>query len=169
VAATVVAHYPCRMFSLQDVVSIAIKVEENGERTYRRAAANARNEQLAALLNQLADDEARHARWFAGLAAKLGGIDVDAELADMGQSLLRGIVGEESFSLGDVDLESIDSVDGVIEAATELEHDTAIFYEMLGSFVTDEATVTDLRRIIEEERSHGRRLQKLAQRATVDR
>ncbi|MBW2526666.1 MAG: ferritin family protein [Deltaproteobacteria bacterium] len=152
------------MFSLQDVVSIAIQVERNGERTYRRAAAQASNRELASVLNRLADDEARHAQWFSDLARRYGSVPIDQRLADMGSALLRGIIGDESFSLGDVDLAAADSVQEVLEAATELEHDTVIFYEMIGSFVTDRATVAHLQRIIEEERNHGQLLLALGDR-----
>jgi rubrerythrin len=147
------------MFSLRDIVAIATKVEENGERTYRAAAAQVADERLAALLTRLADDEAAHAQWFADFGARAGQVEVDEQLADMGSSLLRGIVGTETFSLGEVDLTSLQGVKDVLEAAIELEEDTVIFYRMIAGFVADDATIEHLQAIIEEEQDHGRRLQ----------
>lgn len=149
------------MFSLRDIVSIAIKIEENGQRTYRRAARAAESTQVATLLDRLADEEAKHARWFAALGARVDDVTVDPQVAEMGQRILRGIVGGETFSLGDVDLEAIDTVEEVIDVAAELEEDTVLFYEMISGFVVDEATATHLRAIIEEERKHSRLLHEL--------
>lgn len=147
------------MFSLGDIISIAIKVEENGERTYREAAAKVADERLAALLQHLADDEASHARWFAELARQLEPQAVDEQLADLGSNMLRGIVGQETFSLADADLSSAATVEQVLAVASEHEQDTILFYQMLSSFVSDPATVEQLERIIEQEQHHDQLLQ----------
>lgn len=147
------------MFTLHDIIGIAVQVEENGERTYREAAAKVRHPQLAALLIQLADDEARHAEWFKNLGGRIDRVEVDDRLNSLGSSMLRGIVGDENFSLADVDWAKAGGVADILASATELEADTVIFYEMIRSFVNDAATLTHLDTIIEEERSHGRQLQ----------
>lgn len=146
------------MFTLRDIVGIAVQVEQNGERTYRTAAAKVKDPKLAGLLGKLADEEASHARWFADLGGRIERIDVGDELADLGNNMLRGIVSEETFSLSDVDLARAAGVKEVLEAATELEGDTIIFYQMLASFVGDAAIVEHIEAIIEEEQRHGRLL-----------
>lgn len=147
------------MFSLSDIVSIAIKVEENGERTYREAAAKVADERLAALLRQLADDEASHASWFAELGGQLEPRAVDESLADLGSNMLRGIVGQETFSLAEADLSSSATLEQVLTVASEHEQDTILFYQMLSSFVSDPATIEQLERIIEQEQHHHQLLQ----------
>ncbi|RLB47367.1 MAG: hypothetical protein DRI90_26415 [Deltaproteobacteria bacterium] len=147
------------MFSLHDIVAVAIKIEQNGEQTYRDAAGKVGDPQLAELLTKLADQEVDHAEWFAALGERAGPVEVDQELAGMGASLLHDIVGDERFSLGDVDLTTSKGVDEVFRAAIELERDTVIFYEMIGSFLSDPVTAEQLEAIVAEETNHERRLQ----------
>jgi rubrerythrin len=147
------------MFSLHDIVSVAIKIEENGERTYREAASKVGDPQVAELLTKLADQEVDHAQWFAKLGESALPTDIDQELAGMGESLLHDIVGGERFSLADVDLSTSEGVAEVFKAAIELERDTVIFYEMIGSFLSDPVTSEQIESIIAEETSHEQRLQ----------
>jgi hypothetical protein len=55
------------MFSIQDIIDLAIQIEENGEQVYRRASGEISNPSLVWLLQYLADEETEHARWFSEL------------------------------------------------------------------------------------------------------
>jgi len=149
------------MFSLSDVIAVAITIEENGEATYRQAAEGTARTDVAALLTWLADQEAEHVTWFRELGAEAGVKEADADLADMGQSMLKRVVGEESFNLDPADLASKESLHELLDVASQLEMDTAIFYQLLGGFVNDSDTLAHLETIIEEEKSHGRMLLEL--------
>jgi len=147
------------MFSLHDIIEIAIKVELNGARTYREASEKTKDEDLAALLAFLAHDEEDHARWFRELGENAPESKASEEIESMGRAMLRGVVGDKSFSLDDVDLSKAETMAEVLDAAQELELDTAMFYQMLGGFIDDPTTLAHLETIIEEEKRHGRFLE----------
>lgn len=146
------------MFSLHDIVAVAIQIEQNGEQTYREAAAKVGDPELAELLTRLAEQEVAHVAWFTELQEALPAAEVKEELAEMGEALLLDIIGDERFSLADVDLTASQGVKEVLTAAIELERDTALFYDMIGSFLSDPVVSDQLERIIAEETAHEQRL-----------
>jgi len=146
------------MFSLQDIVAVAIQIEQNGAQTYREAAAKVADPELATLLTKLAEQETAHVVWFTELKETLPPAEVESELAEMGEALLLDILGDERFSLADVDLTAAQGVQEVLKAAIELERDTALFYDMIGSFLSDPEVSDQLEHIIAEETTHEERL-----------
>ena len=144
------------MFTITDIIDIAIRIEKNGEKVYRTAQAEVADRALASMLGWLADQEAEHIHWFTEMREEFPGeLDDDSPLAEMGREMLDNVVGDHSFSLEDVDFSAISSVDQVVEAAIELETDTVLFYQMLADFVQDEASLESLNHIIHEEVRHA--------------
>jgi rubrerythrin len=146
------------MFSLKDIIDIAVQIEQNGERVYRKAAGNINDPPLQSMLNWLADEEARHIEWFAELkkAAPDGGNYPEQE--KMGKELLQNAVGVHSFALEDADFSNMEKIEDLISAALELEKDTALFYKMLQPLIEDQKTLDQLHDIIQEEENHAGRL-----------
>jgi rubrerythrin len=147
------------MFSIADIIDLAIQIEKNGERIYRQALEKMSDPSLASLLQYLADEEVKHAKWFSEMKATIKQTADDSSLAEKGKSILRGVLGDESFSLADADFSKIDEVQGLLKLAIEFEKDTVLFYEMLGSFIQDKETLDQLTIIIEEENRHADVLQ----------
>ncbi|MBN2419484.1 MAG: rubrerythrin, partial [Deltaproteobacteria bacterium] len=52
------------MFSLGEIIDLAIQVEKNGEKSYRKAQKEVKDRNLASVLEWLADDEKEHEKWF---------------------------------------------------------------------------------------------------------
>ena len=52
------------MFTMNEVVDLAVRIEVNGERVYRHATAAVSDPDIQNALTWLADQEAEHARWF---------------------------------------------------------------------------------------------------------
>jgi len=142
------------MFSIEDIIDLAIQIEENGERVYRTAVEKAPNPSLASLLQWLADEEAEHIRWFCELREVANRNSVDPQLEEMGKNILRSVVGEQSFSLDEADFSKIDTVKDLLRLAIEFEKDTILFYEMIQTFVQDNQVLNHLREIIKEETRH---------------
>jgi rubrerythrin len=63
-------------------------------------------------------------------------------------------VGDQKFSLAEVNLAEIESVEELIELATEHEKDTILFYQMLQSFIDDPETNKELDEVIAQEEQH---------------
>ena len=147
------------MFTLTDIIEIALQIEKNGESTYRRAQRKTSDPSLADLLGLLADEELEHQRWFAEIKSRVGTKPADKNLEAMGRELFQNILGEKAFSLDDVDLSQVPDIQAVMRISAEFEQDTVVFYEMLEPFVEEPQSRDDLRLIIEEEKGHLRKLQ----------
>ena len=147
------------MFTLTDIIEIALQIEKNGESTYRRAQRKTSDPSLADLLGLLADEELEHQRWFAEFKSRVGTKPADKNLEVLGRELFQKILGEKAFSLDDVDLSQVPDIQAVMRISAEFEQDMVVFYEMLEPFVEDAQSRDDLRLIIEEEKGHLRKLQ----------
>ena len=146
------------MFSLTDIIDIAVQIEQNGERVYRRAAKKIEDPSLRSLLQRLADEETQHRKWFEALIDKVPGTGEFPEQEKMGRALLQNAVGEQSFTLEGVDFSSMEKIEDLLKLAIEFEKDTALFYGMLQPLVEDQETLEQLQAIIREEENHARRL-----------
>jgi rubrerythrin len=143
------------MFSLKDIIDIAVQIEQNGERVYRNAAQKIENPSLRSLLQGLADEEAQHAKWFEALMDTVTGTGDFPEQEKMGRALLKNAVGAQSFTLEDADFSSMGTIEDLFELAIEFEKDTVLFYGMLQPLIEDQKTLEQLHAIIQEEENHA--------------
>ena len=142
------------MFSIREVIDLAIQIEKNGEQYYRDAIKKISNPSLQSMLEWLADEEGKHQSWFSERKQRLETEEDDLEMEEMGRDILQGILGDQSFSLKEADLSKIDGVEALIQLAVEFEKDSILFYEMIGSFIEDRETSEKLNEIIAEENRH---------------
>jgi rubrerythrin len=147
------------MFTIGDIIDLAVQIEENGERLLRDAARESTNPELASMLNWLADEEVRHVERFTEMKGRAEETVPDSRLEDMGKAVLRESLGDQTFTLKNVDFSSLDKVEDLLERIIEFENDTILFYEMIRSFVKDQGTLDLLDAIIREEESHIRTLE----------
>ncbi|GAB6908432.1 hypothetical protein JCM12296A_42720 [Desulfosarcina cetonica] len=149
------------MFTAHDILDIAIRLEENGEKTYREARRHTPDASLAALLTWMAQEEHNHARWFNRLKERLTEDEDSPLLAEFSRALAEDVVQGQSFSLQEVDLATIDTREKMIRTFIGFEGDTIAFYETLGSFIDDPVVAEQLGQIVAEERNHIAQLQRL--------
>jgi rubrerythrin len=147
------------MFSIDDVLYLAIQIEENGEKLLRNAQKKTTNPELQTIFKWQADEEGQHIKSFSNLNPSLEKTADIPELETMGRGLLRDILGEESFSLKDVDLSKIEGTETLILRMIEFENDTALFYEMIRSVVSDPKTIAVIDEIISQEKQHAQTLE----------
>ena len=79
----------------------------------------------------------------------------------MGRTLLKDVLGSQSFSLREADFTEMRNLEELLALAAEFERDKVMFYEMLRPFIEDRETVTFLEKIISEENRHIQRVQSL--------
>jgi rubrerythrin len=142
------------MFTLTEIIDIAIQIEQNGKNTYRKAQAEVSSDALASMLQRLADDEAEHEKWFSQLKEKAGTTVENSELEEMGKGILQNVLGDQAFSITDADFSRIENLKSLLELSIEFEKDTILFYQMLRSFIDDREVLNGLDKIIEEESRH---------------
>jgi rubrerythrin len=142
------------MFTLAEVYDLGIRIEKNGERFYRDALKQAWSKPIGDMLRLLAEEEVKHVEFFAKRMDALKQKRENPFLDEMGTSMLKDILGNQTFSLKDTDVSKIRSVEELVAVAIEFERDTILFYELVGSFMTDEEGRRELKEIIEEEERH---------------
>ena len=147
------------MFTLAEIIDLAVRIEKNGEKAYRKARDEVSNPSLASMLQRLAEEESEHEKWFTGLKEKVETGAEDPRLEEMGKTLLQGVLGDQTFSIDDADFSRIKDLEGLLELSVEFEKDTILFYEMLSAFIQDEKSLDQLDLIIEEENRHVRLLE----------
>lgn len=156
------------MFSLIEILDLALRLEKNGEEFYRSAAGKFTDRELRNLLEWLAEEEVRHKDWFHKIReeALAKGKEDPSELK--GREILVDILGDQRFSLADVDLSAIQEAEEVLSIAEEFERDTIVFFEMILSLASDHKTIETLRQIIEEENRHVLSIRKYLHREKKD-
>ena len=150
------------MFSALEIIDLAIKLENNGEAVYRDAIGKVSNPGLVPLLEWMADEEVKHAEWFADLKHNLETKNQNPFAEEMSRELFNEMLGEKNFSLKDVDFSSIENLEELIAVFIEFEKDSIIFYEVLKPFVEDPDARKYLQKIIEEEKHHIDRLENIS-------
>ena len=133
---------------------MAIQLENNAETFYREAVARMPTPIFDAVLVCLADEESDHAQWFERLKRVVEEARAGGETGEISGAALRSLVGDQKFSLAEVDLSEIDSAQELIELAVEHEKDTILFYQMLQSFIESPETTKELDEIIAQEDKH---------------
>ncbi len=155
------------MFSWQDIIAVAIQIEQNGEQLYRAAAAEIKDPELSSALTALADDEAHHQEKFKQIAADQPQGTPGSALEKMARALLREMVAEHSFSLQSTDLLTAQTVREIVSASIVFEQDTLLFYEMIEQMVSDDQARHILQQIAAEEKYHIEALQQWAAKLTA--
>jgi len=155
------------LFSAKEIIELAIKIEKNGEAVYRRAIEKVPNPGLVPLLEWMADEEVKHANWFAELKHNLETKNENPFVEEMGHELFNEMLGDKNFSLKDVDFAAIEEIDDLIETFIEFEKDSIIFYEVLKPFVEDPVVREYLNKIIDEEKHHIELLKEITDRKEV--
>ena len=147
------------MFSIQEILDLAIRLEQNGESVYRNASEKLSRSDLVSLLLWMAEEEVKHAGWFSELKQKLESGSINPFMEEMGRKVFSGILGDKSFSHKEVDFSRVDRQDDLIGIFIEFEKDTILFYETLIPFIEDNDTLENIAKIIAEENDHIKKLQ----------
>jgi rubrerythrin len=147
------------MFTTEDILSLAIQIEENGRHIYREALQKTDDSTLILLLSWLIEEEDRHIKWFSTFKDTIEPPVGDPKIAQIGQSILLDTLGEMSFSLKETDFSKIQHAKQLIGVAMAFERDKAQFFEMLQPFIQDTQASEYLKRIIGEEGRHILRMQ----------
>ena len=155
------------MFSAIEIIDLAIKLEKNGEAVYRGAIEKVSSPEFVPLLEWIADEEVKHADWFAQLKLNLETKNENPFGEEKSRELFNEMLGDKNFSLKDIDFSSIEAIDDLVEIFVEFEKDSIIFYEVLKPFVEDPAARDYLKKIVDEEKRHIERLKEFIGRKEV--
>jgi rubrerythrin len=146
------------MFTVADIREIAVQIEKNGESAYRQAAEAVSDSTVSEIFIWMADEEKRHASFFADIESDDVLTGEQLELERMGRQLLQEMVADQTFSLDKEMLLQTEDFNEALSQAQLLEQDTVMFYEFLLNLVTDPAARDQLEKVIAEEKRHIKQL-----------
>jgi rubrerythrin len=151
------------VFTVADLSDIAIQIENNGKESYRQASRAVTDPKVAQMLAWMADEEERHANWFARLPVTSRALSTEEqEIEDMGRALLRDILKSGSdFLHNQTALTESADIKEVLANARKFEEETIVFYEFLLGLLEDQEAIARLKEIIAEERRHVANLEEL--------
>ena len=152
------------MFAIGEILDLAIRLEKNGEAVYRKAIQVVSDDEVKAVLDWMAAEEARHGQWFSELKTAYDQGRQDPFREEMSQQLIESLVGGQSFSLQEVDFSKTAGLAELLSIFIEFEKDTILFYGMIVPFVEDSETRAQLESIIAEENRHVDRLKQYMER-----
>ncbi len=148
------------MFNANEIFEIAVELERNGARFYRKAAENTDNSDFKDTLLTFAAMEDDHERIFIKMQDKLkdeewvkNAFDPDGEAA----KYLKAMVEGKIFDLRKDPVELLsghESVADILKLAISLEKDAVNFYTGIKETVTEDLGKTHISRIIKEEMHH---------------
>lgn len=147
------------IFTASDILKFAIRIEEDGELFYRKAAGFADTDEIRRLFNQLADEEIRHKRVFSDMLEKITDIRPPETYPGEFMNYLRDYIdGKVVFS---TDIKTMaDNIHDTVSAlkfAMGRELESIAYYHEVKSFVT-EKYYPQVDAIIQEERRHFAKL-----------
>ena len=154
------------MFTANDLIDIAVKMEKNGEALYLASRQKAQGPKLKSLMQWMAEEEAAHRAWFADKKDTWGADADQTDLETMLPDVIKEMMGEKTLSLDEVDFSQIRSVRSLLETFMTFEKDTILFYEFLQAFIQDAAALESLKKIIDEENKHVAELAQMIQAIT---
>ncbi len=150
------------MFTMDDLLEVAVKMEKNGEVVYRKSLKKIRQKPLTDLLSWMAAEEAAHGRWFLEQKNRLALQPEEKALKEMIPEVLQDMMGENTLSLDEVEFDKISTPLELLNTFIEFEKETIRFYELLEMFIEAEEVHKGLKTIIQEEKTHVEKLTDMA-------
>jgi rubrerythrin len=147
-------------FNANEIFNLAVRIEENGARFYRKAATFQKAETNRAVLEKLAAMEDRHKFTFEKMQKQLSESEKRTTTFDPNNEAVQYLAamadshgGEGSPAAADA-LTGNESIQEIIQIAIGLEKESILFYLGLRDMVPPEMGRDKLDEIIDEERRH---------------
>ena len=145
-----------QVFSANDIVEVAVRIEENGINFYNFAQQIAKTEDAKKLFTQLAQAEAAHKRTFEKFFASMEKYDPPEQYAGEYSAYLRSYVDNNLIftkEIMDKQLAKVTDTLAAFEFAMQRELDSILYYHEIKNLIP--AGQHDaIEKIIEEERKH---------------
>lgn len=143
------------MFKPDEIYQFAIKIEENGEKFYRKMEGKVVDKDLRTLFSFLADEEIKHKNIFKNMLTKIEDYEPSESYPGEYFQYLKAYADDLIFSMEKLEGD-IDSIKGSLDAvnyAIKKELDTIAYYNEMKN-VVQESEVKKIESIINEERKH---------------
>jgi rubrerythrin len=157
-------------FNLDEIFTIAVDIEKNGEKFYRRTAELTKDQDAKKLLADLADWEKGHIKIFSDLRAQLLNVsekDLTWDPHGEVELYLQAVANRQVFTI-ELDVaefaDNRSSIKEILEFALAREKESVVFYTSLDMVLPADLSGGKVTAIIKEEISHIRMItEKLAE------
>ncbi len=143
-------------YSPQEILTISIKVEENGSKLYQSLAARAKDDKLKNIWNYLKDQEEAHRKIFKQMLDNQGEYIVYDFCPGEYDNYLRAIASQYIFSseiISQKTKQGFSSDEQALDFAIDMEKESILIYSSLREhIVVGKQEVID--RVIKEEKKH---------------
>jgi len=149
-----------KVFDASEIYHFAVKMEENGEKFYRRAAAATEDEEARYLFNFLADEEVNHKKIFGDMLAGMKTVEPDERYPGEYMAYLKDFIDNRAvFSARKLEeeLKSVNNTLAALDFAIHREMDSILYYSEAKNLV-EKSQQMAIEKIIEEERRHFAKL-----------
>lgn len=160
-------------FNANEVLLMAERVEQNGQRFYRGAAERVTDPANRELLQKLAEMEAEHEAIFANMRARLGDAEAAATVFDPESQAVQYLQAMADRRVFDVTIDpervlaGTETMEDILRVAIGMEKDSVVFYQGIKDAVPEELGKDKVGDIIKEEMWHitvlSRKLTELTQ------
>ena len=145
------------LFSVREIIELAIREEQTGATFYRALAKQTKSEELGRFALRVAEMEDEHERRFGSLLKDLGAYEPTGEsYSGEYESYMSYLVEGRIFPIGQDGVEMArrqPSDQAAVETAMEMERNTLLFYHEMANFIPERHRPL-LKHIIDEERGH---------------
>lgn len=151
-------------FSHQEIIEIAVGIEQKGYVFYSNAANDTKNEAARNILLFLAQEEKKHEEYFRNLYTQVQNEksvftdSLDEDAVKYLKSITESSVFLNKNGLADG---KINTLEDVITVGKQVEKDSILFYNELSSYAPDDNAKEMLQSFAREEKSHLLQLQEL--------
>ncbi len=139
-----------------DVLNFAVRIEEDGESFYRKAALEAKGEAIKELFIHLADEEIEHMKVFQGMLAKIEEYRPTESYGGEYMAYLRDYIDNKIVFTKEAERNRLSAAADALSAidfAMQRELDSILYYQEVKQFIMErQRGVVD--NIIAEERNH---------------
>lgn len=153
------------LFNPSEVFKVAVRIEENGEKFYRKMSEKFQDPEVKQLFTLLANDEIAHKKFYQEVLLKIGDYKPYESYSGEYMAYLRSyadrvIFNQEAF---EKQLKEINDVESAIDFAIGAELKSIQYYHEIKELVPKE-NHQKVDRIIEEERKHFIKLSEIEKR-----
>jgi len=150
-------------FSGEEILEIALQIEESGKTFYEKALDYAEQTHVKEMLVFLAQEEEKHIEAFTKLGSTLTNYFVPKErYAGEYEDYVRSLVNSHIFQIAAVEdkVKSIQSDQDILHFALSFERDSIVIFQEFKN-MANKAGGEILERLIEEEKGHIRKINSL--------
>lgn len=151
------------LFGKEDLLKVAMEIEKNGGSFYRSQAGMTKNQDIEFTFNWLASQEDEHLKTFTGMLSTVELKPMKGASEEEYMSYLTELAKSYVFSKDMVEASHVDMANKPSKAlrfALDMERDSILFYHELKEVVRTQDQAI-LEKIINEERSHVKKLREL--------